>query len=157
MSELLSTYRGPVVPEWVDYNGHLRDAFYLLIFSYASDALMDQLGLDGAQREASGCSLFTLECHLNYLQEVKAGVTVEVRTRILGHDKKRLHIYHSLHLPGAEPTLAANEQMLLHVELAGPRAIPFSEVMLAHIQRLAQSHQNLPIPKYVGRVIGLPS
>jgi acyl-CoA thioesterase FadM len=30
-----------VQPDWVDYNGHLRDAFYLLIFSYATDALMD--------------------------------------------------------------------------------------------------------------------
>ena len=38
---ILTTYSTPVLEEWVDYNGHLRDAFYLLIFSYATDALMD--------------------------------------------------------------------------------------------------------------------
>ena len=30
---ILTTYSTPIFEEWVDYNGHLRDAFYLLIFS----------------------------------------------------------------------------------------------------------------------------
>ncbi|MGY5799659.1 thioesterase family protein, partial [Rheinheimera faecalis] len=47
------------MPEWVDYNGHLRDAFYLLVFSYATDALMAHIGLDSQNRDASGHSLFT--------------------------------------------------------------------------------------------------
>jgi len=46
----LNTYSTPILEEWVDYNGHLRDAFYLLIFSYATDALMDRLGLDSQSR-----------------------------------------------------------------------------------------------------------
>ena len=94
----LTTYSTKIIPDWVDYNGHLRDAFYLLIFSYATDALMDRLGLDSNSREASGHSLFTLELHLNYLHEVKLDADVEVHTQIIGHDSKRLHLYHSLHL-----------------------------------------------------------
>ncbi|MBT2341238.1 MULTISPECIES: thioesterase family protein, partial [Pseudomonas] len=35
----LTTYQTHIRPEWVDYNGHLRDAYYLLIFSYATDVL----------------------------------------------------------------------------------------------------------------------
>src|SRR3546814_5890908 len=90
------SYQTRVLPEWVDYNGHLRDAFYLLIFSYATDALMDHLGMDSQNREASGHSLFTLELHLNYLHEVKLDAQVEVRTQIIGHDAKRLHLYHKI-------------------------------------------------------------
>ena len=37
---LLTTWRGSVLQEWVDYNGHLRDAFYMLLFSFGSDRLM---------------------------------------------------------------------------------------------------------------------
>lgn len=151
----LTTFRGTVLREWVDYNGHLRDAFYLLIFSYASDSLADQLGLDSVAREATGHSMFTLECHINFVHEVKEGVAVEARTQIMGHDSKRLHIYHSLHLPGVDNVLAASEQMLLHVEMSGPRAAPFGEALLARIQTLAQAHQSLSSPKYVGRVMGL--
>ena len=153
----LTSYQTPILADWVDYNGHLRDAFYLLIFSYATDALMDHLGLDSSGREASGHSLFTLECHLNYLHEVKQGAAVEVRSQLLGHDRKRLHLYHSLHLVGAEEALAASEQMLLHVELAGPRSAPFAAPVLAKVEALAAAHRGLARPAYVGRVIGLPS
>ncbi|MGV8843955.1 MAG: thioesterase family protein [Pseudomonas sp.] len=152
----LLTYKTPVLAEWVDYNGHLRDAFYLLIFSHATDALMDQLGLASTDREASGHSLFTLECHLNYLHEVKLGAQVEVRTQLLGHDRKRLHIYHSLHLLEAAETLAASEQMLLHVELAGPRSAPFTGAVLSKVEALGEAHRQLPTPAWVGHVIGLP-
>ncbi|MBC3373548.1 thioesterase family protein [Pseudomonas sp. SWRI92] len=152
----LTTYQTRILPEWVDYNGHLRDAFYLLIFSYATDALMDRLGLDSQSREASGHSLFTLELHLNYLHEVKLGADVEVHTQIIGHDAKRLHLYHSLHLAGGDKELAGNEQMLLHVDLAGPRSTPFTELTLGRLKTLLDSQADLPTPTYTGRVIALP-
>ena len=152
----LTTYRTGVAPDWVDYNGHLRDAFYLLIFSYATDALMDRLGMDSNNREASGNSLFTLELHLNYLHEVKLDADVEVHTQIIAHDGKRLHLYHSLHLVGDDKELAGNEQMLLHVDLAGPRATPFSEQTLGKLQAIVAEQTDLPTPAYIGRVIALP-
>ena len=132
----LTTYQTRIIPDWVDYNGHLRDAFYLLIFSYATDALMDRLGMDSNNREASGHSLFTLELHLNYLHEVKLDTEVEVHTQIIGHDSKRLHLYHSLHKVGDDQELAGNEQMLLHVDLAGPRSAPFSADTLSRLQAI---------------------
>lgn len=154
---ILTTYSTPVLEEWVDYNGHLRDAFYLLIFSYATDALMDRLGLDSQNREAGGHSLFTLEVHLNYLHEVKLGAQVQVRTQLIGFDKKRLHLYHSLHLTGEAQTLAGNEQMLLHVDLSGPHSAPFSEHTLALLHAIEAQQGDLPKPDYAGRVIGLPN
>ena len=152
----LTTYTTNILPDWVDYNGHLRDAFYLLIFSYATDALMDTLGLDSDHREASSHSLFTLELHLNYLHEVKLGAEVEVHTQLIAHDNKRLHLYHSLHLVGEERELAGNEQMLLHVDLAGPRSAPFSEGVAQRLTAISTEHSDLPRPALLGRVIGLP-
>ena len=150
------TYQTPVLGEWVDYNGHLRDAFYLLIFSYATDAFMQRIGLNASDRGESGHSLFTLECHLNYLHEVKLDAQVQVRTQVIGHDRKRLHLYHSLHLEGSDEPLAANEQMLLHVQLAGPKSAPFGEQSLQRLKEILAQQGNLPRPDYVGRVIGLP-
>lgn len=153
----LTTYKTPVLADWVDYNGHLRDAFYLLIFSYATDAFMDRIGLASNDRDASGHSLFTLEAHINYLLEVKLAEDVEVRTYIVGHDRKRVHLYHSLHKTGADEPLAASEQMLLHVDLAaGPKSAPFSEHSFEALSRLVQTQSDQPAPTYVGRVIGLP-
>ncbi|TFF07596.1 thioesterase [Pseudomonas sp. BCA14] len=152
----LTTYTTRIQPEWVDYNGHLRDAFYLLIFSYATDALMDTLGLDSENREASGHSLFTLELHLNYLHEVKLGAEVQVRTQLIAFDAKRLHLYHSLHLVNDEKELAGNEQMLLHVDLAGPHSTPFTDATLERLVAITAEQADLPRPSLLGRVIGLP-
>ncbi|MFP3406714.1 thioesterase family protein [Pseudomonas sp. SIMBA_065] len=152
----LITYRTPVQKDWVDYNGHLRDAYYLLIFSYATDALMERIGLDADTRDQSGHSLFTLEAHINYLHEVKLGSEVWVQTQIIGFDKKRLHLYHSLHRSGFDEALAASEQMLLHVDLAGPKSAPFTELSITLLQTLDAQQQDLPAAEFAGRIMRLP-
>ena len=153
----LITYKTPVLADWVDYNGHLRDAFYLLIFSFATDAFMDRIGLATDDRDASGHSLFTLEAHINFLHEVKLGEAVEVRTQIIGHDRKRVQLYHGLYRAEGDVELAASEQMLLHVDLAaGPKSAPFSETSLQALQLFTEAQRDQPDPMYVGRVIGLP-
>ena len=150
----LTTYTTPVLADWVDYNGHLRDAFYLLIFSYATDALMDQLGMDSDNREATGNSLFTLELHLNYLHEVKLGADVEVRTQLIAHDAKRLHLYHSLHRVSDDKELAGNEQMLLHVDMAKGKTCPAAPAVLDRLMPIAAAHAGLPRPEAAGRFVG---
>jgi acyl-CoA thioester hydrolase len=151
----LPTYRTIISPDWVDYNGHLRDAFYLLIFSHATDALMDVLGLDEAGRARTGHTLYTLECHLNFLAEVKEGEQVEVRTQLLAHDAKRLHIHHGLYRSGEDASLAQSEQMLMNIDSAAGRGAPFDEQVALRVVQLASEHQGLPQPDCVGRLIGL--
>jgi acyl-CoA thioester hydrolase len=108
-------YGTPILPEWIDYNGHLRDAYYGLIFSQSTDALMDRIGLDAAYRARTGGTLYTVEMHLHYLQEVKAADVVEVGMRVLAVDAKRIHLALELSRTGQDGVAAAAEVLLLHV------------------------------------------
>ena len=54
----LNRYRGVVLPEWVDYNGHMTEAAYLTAFGWASDVLFRCIGDDEAYR-AAGHSFYT--------------------------------------------------------------------------------------------------
>jgi acyl-CoA thioester hydrolase len=108
-------YRTALAPEWIDYNGHLRDAYYGLIVSYASDALMDRLGVDAAYRERTRNTLYAVEMHIHYLREVKKSDTVVVTVRILGADHKRIHAAFDLMRAGDADAAASTEVMLLHV------------------------------------------
>jgi acyl-CoA thioester hydrolase len=161
MSELLTTWRGEVAHEWVDYNGHLNDAYYMVIFSYASDGLMAMVGQDAAGRAALGHTMYTLEIHLNYVQEVHEGVAVEVRTQILGVDAKRVHIFQTLHRQDDGTLLATNEQMLANIDLSdaatAPKTAPFAPTVAARLFPLAQAHAGLPRPTNAGRIIALPA
>ncbi len=97
----LPVYRASIQPEWIDYNGHLRDAYYLLVASYAIDELMDYLGLDAAYRAATHCTLYSLEMHVHFLNEVKATDDLKVITSILDFDRKRIHAGCTLRLQPA--------------------------------------------------------
>ena len=80
--DALRIYSTAVLPEWIDYNGHLRDAYYGLVLSYACDELMDYLGMDAAYRQQTHCTLYTLEEHLHFLHEVKGSDTIGVSVRL---------------------------------------------------------------------------
>jgi acyl-CoA thioester hydrolase len=161
MSELLTSWQGVVDHAWVDYNGHLNDAYYLVIFSYATDGLMVHIGLDAAGRAATGHTMYTLEVHLNYVQEVHEGVAVEVRTQILGVDAKRVHLFHTLHRQDDGTLLATNEQMLANIDASnattGPKTAPFVPAVAALLLPLAQAHASFPRPVNAGRSIALPA
>jgi acyl-CoA thioester hydrolase len=139
-------YETPVRSDWIDYNGHLRDAYYGLIVSEATDALMDRVGLDAAYRARSGCTLYTVEMHLHFLEEVKQADTARVNVRILGVDTKRIHADFEIVRAGHERAAATAESMLLHVR-QGPDAVtttPFPPEITAALARLQAESATLP-------------
>ena len=127
-----------MLPEWIDYNGHVRDAYYGLIASSACDALMDRIGVDAAYRKRTHCTLYTLEMHVHYLSEVKQGDSVAVAVTILGSDAKRLHTGFTLRRAGDGTVAATVEFMLLHVRQgATAGSAPFPPEVAAAIAALA--------------------
>lgn len=150
MSAVVRTQR--LRPEWIDYNGHLSEAYYVLIFGFATDDLMDRVGLDAAYRDRSGCSLYTVEAHVRYLNEVGADAEVEVRTRVVAADAghsgaKKARICHEMRVGGV---LAATEELMaLHVDQGRGRAVPLPGEVADRLDQLAE-----PAPDYAGRAIG---
>ena len=143
----LEIYQTAVAPEWIDYNGHLRDAYYVLIVSQATDALMDHLGLDAAYRTRTHCTLYTLELHIHYLHEVRRSDTAVVRVRILAADHKRVHAAFELRRGTEGPAAAAAEVMLLHVrqQPEGVVSAPFPPAVTAALTELQASTAAAPV------------
>jgi len=135
----------PVLPEWIDYNGHVRDSYYVVIASLATDVLMDELGIDAAYRERTRNTLYSLELHVRYLNEVKLGDTIDVTVRVLGHDAKRLHLGFELCCARHAGPAATVEFMMMHVHQGEPPgARPFPPGIAARIEALAAATAALP-------------
>jgi acyl-CoA thioester hydrolase len=138
-------HRTPIRPEWIDYNGHVRDAYYDLIASHAVDSLMDRLGIDASYREQTSCTLYTVEMHTHYLREIGAHDIVEVSVRILGSDRKRIHAALELVCEGSSDTAASCEVMLLHIRQSPTsRTAPFPEKIAAAIAELERTTAAMP-------------
>ena len=149
-------HEATVLPEWIDYNGHMNLAYYVVVFDQATDVLYDRLGIWLPYREATGNSCFTVETHTIYEQEVNVGDRLRVHTRLLGADAKRLHYFHEMfHIDGGYRA-AEQELMALHVDLSTRRTAPFPPDRAAAIQAALASSTALPMPKEAGQRIAMP-
>jgi acyl-CoA thioester hydrolase len=154
ISAPLRVHTATVVPEWVDYNGHLSEWAYLLVFGDNADALFRFIGIDDAYR-AAGRSLYTAETHLRHLREVKVGQQLVLTLAVLGHDAKRLHVLHEMRVDGIG-RVATAEQLLLHVNTALGRVAPFDAQIADRLRQIATAHAPLGMPDYAGRCLRIP-
>ena len=145
----------PTVPrEWVDYNGHMSESCYLLVFGDQSDAFFRKIGIDEAYR-AGGHSLFTVQTMIFNLAEAHLGDPLDLSLQLIDADDKRLHIFHTMHHGETGELLATGEQMLVHVDMAQGRATPMPADLQARLQAIAKVHASLPTPPQVGKPMGI--
>ena len=152
----LRLHTARVLPEWLDYNGHMTESRYLQVFGDSTDALVRYLGVDTAYLSSVG-SYFTVETHLSHLREAVAGEHLHVTSLVLGHDEKRLHVFHSLYRTSDRELVATGEHMLVHVGAAEGRAVPARPDVRERAARLAAAHAALERPSRAGRRIGYPT
>lgn len=147
--------RQTVEPGWVDYNGHMNVAYYVLAFDRAMDLVLDRLGIGLAYLEARHCSFFVLEAHICYLQELRLGDTVEIAFQMIGRDAKRVHCMLTMRHVETGRIAATSEQVMIHVALADRRSAPIPDDVAARLDVLAAAHAALPRPPQLGRAVGL--
>ncbi|MGJ7908533.1 thioesterase family protein [Actinopolyspora sp. H202] len=139
--------RHHVRPEWIDYNGHLSEGYYVLVFGFATDVVLETIGVDSEYRESAKCSLYTVEAHVRYLNEVGPDSELTVTSRIVAARGKKLRLCHEMTVDGV---LAATEELLaLHVDTESGRATPMPEHVATKAGELLE-----PLPDYAGRAVG---
>jgi acyl-CoA thioester hydrolase len=148
-------YRDVVRPEWIDSNGHMNMGYYVVVFDLATDEWMRFVGLAAAHRKARGVTTFCLEAHVTYHREVRAQDPLRFTTRLLAFDAKRLHYIHEMYHGGSGYLAATNELMSLHVSQDTRRGAPMAGEVLDRLGCIQRSHERLPRPPQVGRVMGL--
>ena len=88
---------------------------------------MDAVGLGPDYRSANDASLYTVEAHIRYLEEVSARTDLEVRSSIIGVTPKLLWIWHELWAAGR---LRATEEVL-GVHVRGRSSAPLPDDVVA--------------------------
>ena len=137
-----------VRPEWIDYNGHLSEAYYVLVFGHATDAVLHRLGMTPQYLTDTATSLFTLEAHVRYLDQVPPGARLEVRSQIIGTSAKLLRLGHERW--SADRRRATEEVRAVHGDTAAGRASPFPDGLRGRIEAVA-----VPPPEHASRRIAV--
>jgi acyl-CoA thioester hydrolase len=140
--------------EWIDYNGHLNMAYYNVLFDHCGDEAFELLGLGPSYANARRLTTYTAEAHVCYVRELHLDHRVVSTFQILDHDEKRLRFFQELrHVDGW--LAATSENLMLHIDMAGPRVAPFPADIIENIEAMAKAHASLPVPVRAGRSIAI--
>lgn len=151
---LALTAKGRIRPEWIDYNGHMNVAYYVLAFDQGTDRFLADMGLDADYLRAGG-STFALEMHVTYDRELHLDAPYEVRTQLVDADTKRLHLFHRMFHAEEGWLAATNEVITMHIDMATRRSAPFPAVIQDSVDRMLTAHAKIPRPDGLGRAIGI--
>jgi len=146
----------PVRSEWIDYNGHMNVAYYVLAFDNATDTFFEAMDFGESWRRRSGRSFFAVEGHIRYLGELKLGERLAVETVVLAADSKRIHYFHSMRNAATGAIAATVEFLSLHVDMAGRRSVAFAPEDRVRIDGYAHAHAGLARPDAAGRRVSMP-
>lgn len=143
-------------PAWVDYNGHLNQAYYGVLFDRALDDALMPAGLGPDYIETRNLSFMSVECHTCFVRELFHTAKVRVASRIVDLDEKRMHMFCELSNASEDWLSATAEFMFLHIDMKTRRTTPWPADIRARLDAIQAATASLPLPDRVGRKIGIP-
>ncbi len=139
-------FTSTVQPDWIDHNGHMNVAYYVLAFDLATDEMYEcwGLGLDYPER---GYSVYTLGMNVDYRAEMLAGEPFRVESALIDFDHKRVHYFHTMYRGETQEVVATNECLAMNVNLATRRSADFPPDIQAKLASIKSDN----VPRSFGR------
>lgn len=152
MSNLLgfNVYSDRVAPDWIDVNGHMNVAYYVLAFDRAVDSLWTRIGITAEYIEETRGSTFAVENHVTWQRELHEGDDFVVTTQIVAFDEKRVHQFQRLYHERERYLAATGEWMNLHIDLETRRVSRFPGKIIEALHDVATRQGDLAAPAELG-------
>jgi acyl-CoA thioester hydrolase len=145
-----------IIPEWIDFNGHLNMAYYGVLFDLGCNHGFRALGFGDDYRRDFGFTTMTADFRIRYLRELHQGDRVRCSFRIVKVGTKAFHYCQELmHSDGWISATA--ETVNLHVDMTARKVAPYTEARKEALERMAADHAQTPVPDWVGLPLGVRS
>ena len=126
MSVNLSSQK--IIKDWIDYNGHMNVAYYLLIFDkFGADNLNTIFNIGEHSAKTTGMSTMAVETNITYNQELKLNDEVNINLLYCDHDKKRLQYKFEMIHKDKKYLASTFEALALYVDLSTRKVKEFEE------------------------------
>lgn len=143
--------------EWLDFNGHMNIAYYVLAFDLATDNLFRLVTPDVWDKDVFLGGFYCVEMHLTYERELYENDPLRITSQMLGVDDKRLHWLHRMYHAGTGELAATNELLFLCISRQTRRAAAMAPNHFDAWKTLCDAHGSLPRPSQAGRVMSVRS
>ena len=92
-SAVLPTYDVTIRTEWIDRNDHMNNSFYLLASQTGCLGALRLWRGDFTEGQRGPFGNFVTQALVTYIREVRSGIHLSVRCRLVACDDKRSHVY----------------------------------------------------------------
>lgn len=151
---MLRMSRQTVLPEWIDYNGHMNVAYYVMALDHAFDELLeDWIGIGESFVARSRIGPMSLQAQTFYIAEMVEGEAFHVDIQLIDFDEKRFHFYGEMIAESDGRLAAAYEGLSMAVDLEARRPTPYPDWALERFQAMTDAQAGLPVPERVGKPI----
>ena len=140
-----------VKSDWIDINGHMNMAYYLLVFDQAIDHVWQEIGLGARYLEEKNASTFTLQAQIQYIQEVMVDDPLRVEFQLLGYDQKRIHCFQRMYHAEQGYLAATEERMTVHVDMTKRKSAPLPQTISNTLEQISEKHKVLTRDERIGR------
>ncbi|MBD5829290.1 thioesterase family protein [Janibacter melonis] len=142
-------------PEWQDGNGHVNVRRFYDLHMRGAHAALTAIGLDDDYRSSTGQSVFSVEQHIRYLDEVHVGDEVSVHLRWVARGDKVLHAMSFVVDRTTGRVVNVLEMLEAHVDLTTRRACSWAPTLAARIDDAVRAHEELPWPAPTSGAVGV--
>lgn len=133
----------PVPVPFEDANGHLNVRHYTGIASEGLDESLADLGIP-PNWPAKGHACFSAEHHLTYLAELRTGVRLSSRVRLVGRSERAAHALVYLLDDTHERLSFVMEEIFLHIDMSTRRTAPWPDDVATALDAEVAAHAELP-------------
>lgn len=144
-----------VKPEWIDHNGHMNSAYYVLAFDESGGSLFDYFGVSDEYRTSTNRGIFVADYHVHYLKEVVEGDPLRFTHLIIDCDEKKVHYWQEMYHAKEGYLAAQAEAIMLHVDLTLRKVTPFPNEIFSKIKEVYSVHKLAPTPDNLGKIISM--
>ena len=144
-----------VSPEWIDYNGHMNVAYYILAIDHAMDEVFDRLGMGIGLVKSHRMGPMALVNTIHYMDELLEGQPFACDFQVLDSDHKRTHYFVTMHHLEKGTVAATYEGLSMNVDLEARKSADYPPEVRAKLAALTEAHAGLPRPANAGAQIGI--
>ena len=156
LSSPYKTRNQKVLPEWIDYNGHMNVAYYTLAFDNSLEFFFeDVLGIGPSFVEKNKEGPFALKASYNYFSELLEKEIFFVDISILDFDSKRVHLFGEMRKDKSLELSAVFETVLMNMDLSARTVKQYPERVLELFSIFKSSLVVDNIPIEIGKRITL--
>ena len=146
-----------VLPEWIDYNGHMNVAYYTLAFDDALDDFLDKIGIGEDYVMEFQNGPYALQANYHYLDELLVDEEFRVRIYLVDTTEKCFHSAMEIFNENTGLVSAVCEQITMNVNLELRKSNKYPDWVREKFDLIIKSQKDKKLPSQIGKPLGLKS